>query len=407
MRVFLITQYFPPEIGAAASRWGDYVDILAQQGHQVTVLCGMPNYPYGNRFDGYNQYWVKREQLSPNLRVIRSGVWANDRRSTVKMLGNYLSFACTGLLNALKIRNQDIIILSSPPLFLGLIGLALSALRKTKMLLDVRDIWPESVVALGGMKSKWLIKLGRLMESKVYDAASGFIFPVPGFRNYFKRHYPTQMKKPMFNLMNGVQNDFLSNSKVNHDLNKDQFTILYSGNMGMAQGLETILDTAALLIDYPIQFKFIGEGVCKDDLVEKVRIKQLSNITFFEPMSRKTLITEIQKASLCLVPLKNNPLFTNAIPSKIFEIMACKKPVILGVKGEAEAIINKYNCGTVVAPEDPRALKNAILNYFQNNNLIKAHGENGVRAVTNHLRKEVLLFEFLKQLNTRMNRLYK
>ena len=406
MRVFIITQYFPPELGAAASRWGDYVDILVQQGHKVTVLSGMPNYPHGRRFDGYKNYWVKRETPSKNLTIIRSTVWANDRRSTFKMLGNYLSFAFSGVINAIKIRNQDLMILSSPPLFVGLISIVISSLRRFTILLDIRDIWPESVVALGGIKSKWLIKLGRLLESKVYRSANGFIFPVPSFQKYFKDHHPEQMKKPIFNLMNGVHQHFLSKSKENNAINQKDFTVLYSGNMGMAQGLEVILETASLLKDYPIKFKFIGEGVCKTELIHMAKSKGLSNVAFLDSMPREALIGEMHNSNVCLVPLKNNQLFRNAIPSKIFEIMACKKPVILGVKGEAATIIKKYNCGSIVPPEDPIALKNTIFKYFEDQDLIKLHGENGVNSVTNHLRKEVLLLSFLKQVKTSIKRLY-
>jgi len=403
MRVLLIAQYFPPEIGAAASRWGDYVDILVQRGHKVTVLCGMPNYPQGKRFDGYNNLWVKREKKSSNLRIIRSAVWANDRKSTFKMLGNYLSFAFSGVMNAIKIRNVDLIVLSSPPLFAGIIGMILSSIRKYKMLLDVRDIWPESVVVLGGMKSKWLIKLGRLLESKVYRSASGYIFPVPGFQKYFKSHHPLQMKKPMFNLMNGVHEDFLVKTKETQLASQKDFTVLYSGNMGMAQGLEVVLEAASQLKDYPIQFKLIGDGVCKTSLIQMAKSMGLSNMTFLDSISREALISEMHNASVCLVPLKNNPLFRNAIPSKIFEIMACKKPVILGVEGEAAGIIQQYNCGTVVSPENPLELKNIILKYYESKDLIIFHGNNGVRAVTEHLRKDVLLSTFLKCVNTTIN----
>jgi len=403
MRVLLIAQYFPPEIGAAASRWGDYVDILVQRGHKVTVLCGMPNYPQGKRFDGYNNLWVKREKKSSNLRIIRSAVWANDRKSTFKMLGNYLSFAFSGVMNAIKIRNVDLIVLSSPPLFAGIIGMILSSIRKYKMLLDVRDIWPESVVVLGGMKSKWLIKLGRLLESKVYRSASGYIFPVPGFQKYFKSHHPLQMKKPMFNLMNGVHEDFLVKTKETQLASQKDFTVLYSGNMGMAQGLEVVLEAASQLKDYPIQFKLIGDGVCKTSLIQMAKSMGLSNMTFLDSISREALISEMHNASVCLVPLKNNPLFRNAIPSKIFEIMACKKPVILGVEGEAAGIIQQYNCGTVVSPENPLELKNIILKYYESKDLIIIHGNNGVRAVTEHLRKDVLLSTFLKCVNTTIN----
>lgn len=173
--------------------------------------------------------------------------------------------------------------------------------------------------------------------------------------------------------------------------------------MGMAQGLEVVLEAASQLKDYPIQFKLIGDGVCKTSLIQMAKSMGLSNMTFLDSISREALISEMHNASVCLVPLKNNPLFRNAIPSKIFEIMACKKPVILGVEGEAAGIIQQYNCGTVVSPENPLELKNIILKYYESKDLIIIHGNNGVRAVTEHLRKDVLLSTFLKCVNTTIN----
>jgi glycosyltransferase involved in cell wall biosynthesis len=401
MHVFLITQYFHPEIGAAASRWGDYVKLLIDKGHKVTVLCEVPNYPHGKIFDGYKNQWYKKEILSDNLVIIRSGVWANNRNSKIKILGNYLSFALTGLINSLKIKNYDLIIISSPPLFVGIIGIILKKIKKCIILLDLRDIWPESVIALGGLKSKWLLNLGRWLENLLYCSVDGYIFPVPGFINYFKKSFPEQLQKPVFNLMNGIDKEFINESlKFNKKHQKD-FTVLYSGNLGLAQGLEVVIKTAELLLDYPIQFRLIGNGLKKELLINLAKSKKLNNISFEDTMPRTQLIKEISKANVCLVPLKNNKLFRNAIPSKIFEIMACSKPVILGVKGEAEKIIKNNNCGITVDPENSEKLKNAVLTYYNDKSLSKIHGENGVKYVTDYMQKEFLLSEFLFQLNNK------
>jgi len=398
MHVLLITQYFPPEIGAAASRWGDYVNILINKGHKVTVLCEMPNYPYGRFIDGYKNECSKREKLSENLTIIRSGVWANDRKSTLKLLGNYLSFAFIGIVNAIKIKNYELIILSSPPLFVGLIGIVLNKIKTCSILLDLRDIWPESAVALGKIKSKSLIKMGRWLETKVYNAVNGFIFPVPGFSNYFKKSFPDQLDKPMFTLMNGIDSQFLVKSDKHNISRNNLFTVLYSGNMGIAQGLEVVIETAEMLANYPINFQFIGDGVNKESLVDLTNSKGINNVSFQNPLPRNQLIQEMKKANVCLVPLKNKKLFKLAIPSKIFEIMACSKPIILGVKGEAAEIIKQNNCGTIVSPENPVHFKKAILSYYNNVDLAKEHGQNGVNFVTGNMQKESLLSEFLIQI---------
>ena len=405
MHVFLITQYFHPEIGAAASRWGDYVKLLIEKGHKVTVLCEMPNYPYGKLFDGYKNQWFKKEILSNNLIIIRSGVWANNRKSKLKLLGNYLSFAFTGLINSFKVKNYDLVIISSPPLFVGIIAIVLKRIKKCLILLDLRDIWPESVIALGGLKSKWLLRLGKWLENLLYRSVDGYIFPVPGFINYFKKVFPDQLEKPMFNLMNGIDKEFINESLKLKNEDQKEFTVLYSGNLGLAQGLEIIVETAELLVDYPIQFRLIGSGLKKELLINLAKSKKLNNISFENTIPRTQLIKEINKASVCLVPLKNNKLFRNAIPSKIFEIMACRKPVILGLKGEAAKIIDNNNCGIIVEPENPKEYKDAILSYYNNHNLSEIHGSNGVKYVTKNMQKEYLLSKFLFQLKTKAKEL--
>jgi glycosyltransferase involved in cell wall biosynthesis len=405
MHILLITQYFHPEIGAAASRWGDYVKLLIKKGHKITVLCQMPNYPHGKIFDGYKNQWFKKEILSNNLTIIRSGVWANNRKSKLKLLGNYLSFALSGSINSFKIKNYDLVIISSPPLFVGIIAIIIKKIKKSLILLDLRDIWPESVVALGGLKSKWLLMLGRRLEKLLYSSVDGYIFPVPGFKNYFRKSFPDQLKKPMFNLMNGIDKEFINESlKFNQEDQKD-FIVLYSGNLGLAQGLEVVIKTAELLIDYPIQFKLIGSGLEKELLINLTKSKKLNNINFEDTMPRTQLIKEMNKATVCLVPLKKNKLFENAIPSKIFEIMACGKPSILGVKGEAEKIIINNNCGLIVEPGNPNEYRNAILTYYNNHNLLKTHGDNGVKYVTEYMQKEYLLSEFLSQLKNKVKEL--
>jgi glycosyltransferase involved in cell wall biosynthesis len=399
MHLFLVTQYYPPEIGAAASRWGDYVKLLIKKGHKVTVLCQTPNYPSGTIFDGYKNKWFNKNKLSENLTIIRSGVWVNNRSSKIKLLGSYLTFALIGIINSTRVKDYDLVIVSSPPLFVGLIGIFLKKFKKSTLLLDLRDIWPESVVALSGLKTRWLIKFGRLLEAKLYNTVDGYIFPVPGFLNYFKKSFPEELKKPMFNLMNGINEEFLQNgSKVSLPKNYT-FNVLYVGNMGKAQGLDIVIETAKKLVGYPIHFRFIGEGTKKEELIDLAQKKGLENVFFDNALPRLKLIQEIKKSNVCLVPLLKNNLFELAIPSKIFEIMACSKPIILGVKGEAEKFISNNNCGIIVEPENSDDFKNAILSYFNNKDMVVKHGENGVNYVTNNMQKEYLLSEFLFQLN--------
>jgi len=398
MRVLLITQYFPPEIGAAASRWGDYTKILIEKGHKVTVLCEMPNYPHGLFYEGYKNKWYLKETKSPNFVVIRSAAGANDRKTILKKIIHYLVFMFSGIINVMKIKNYDFVIVSSPPLFTGMIGVFLQKFKSVPFWLDLRDIWPDSAIALKQIKKNWVYFFGKKLESIIYNSATGFILSVPGFKNYIKIKYKNQKHKPILPLINGVSNNFIKiveSKKIKPD---KRFTVLFSGNMGLAQGLETIIEAAKLVDKYPIDFRLIGNGICREKLELKVKHMDLKNVIFNDSVSRFELIKWIKKSSICLAPLINSSLFQTALPSKMFEYMACGRPVIVGIKGEAEEIIKISKAGIVVEPENPILLSKAIINYYENFNQCISDGINGMRYVTENLIKDDLISNLIDEI---------
>ncbi len=391
MRVLLITQYFPPEIGAASSRWGDYIQILIKQGHKVTVLCEAPNYPKGIFYGGYKNPWYKKEIINENLTIIRSKAGVNNRKSMYNKLIHYLTFMISGIVNVNKINNYKFVIVSTPPLFTGIIGVFLQKFKSIPFWLDLRDLWPDSAVALNQMNKNFLYFLGKKIESIIYNSAEGFILAVPGFKNYLNEKFVSTKYKPKLNLLNGVSSNFISmvnNLEIKQD---KRFTVLYSGNMGLAQGLETIIEAGKLLDDYPIDFQLIGDGILRNRLEHLVKVNGQKNIFFHDSMHRYELIKWIKKSSICLVPLKNNPLFHSAFPSKMFEYMACAKPIIVGIKGEAADLVNHSKSGTIVEPENAILLSKAIIDYYQNKDQCINHGTNGMIYVTENLQKEELI----------------
>jgi glycosyltransferase involved in cell wall biosynthesis len=304
---------------------------------------------------------------------------------------HYFVFTFSALLNAFKIKSYDLIIISSPPLFVGLIGVMLKKWKSIDFWLDVRDIWPESAIALKQINNNWLYFFGKKMEQIIYNSAKGFIFAVPGFKKYFCNEFQSESKKPMLNLINGVSNDFLEKAKITDFKKPKRFTVLYSGNIGLAQGLETVIESAKLLIEYPIDFMFVGNGVCREDLEELVKINEQKNVHFYDTVSRHKLIKFIKQSSVCLVHLKNKQLFNVALPSKTFEYMACERPVIVGVKGEIENIINSSKSGIIVEPENPTKLSQTILNYYNNPDKSIKDGMSGLTYITDNLVKEELI----------------
>tara|TARA_Y100000590_G_scaffold391057_1_gene467359 strand:+ start:736 stop:1935 length:1200 start_codon:yes stop_codon:yes gene_type:complete len=396
MHVFIITQYFPPEIGASASRWGDYTEILLKQNHKVTILCESPHYPNSSYFSGYKNSWCSIEKKSESLKIIRSKAYASDRKTLIKKISHYFVFMFSAIINIRKIKNYDILIISSPPLFTGVVGLFIKLFTGNNFWLDIRDLWPDSALELGQIKKGYLYKLGKKLEKSIYNSAKGFIFPVPGFKSYFKNYSNSISKKPMIELLNGVSEDFIKNSQSINVSSDQEFTVLYSGNMGLAQDLKTIIKAAELLQEYDIYFRFIGEGVCKSEL-ETLAKPFCKKINIHKSINRYELIKFIKKSSVCLVPLKNKKLFNSALPSKMFEYMACAKPIIVGVRGEAKKIVDISKAGISIEPENPTMLSKAILTYYKNKDKCNVDGLNGMTYITKNLSKEILISNMIDQ----------
>ena len=217
--------------------------------------------------------------------------------------------------------------------------------------------------------------------------------PVPGFKKYFNKH-PESKEKPKIELKNGISNKLFKEIDRSNISIEKRFIVIYSGNFGLAQGLNSIINSAEILKDYPIDFVMIGAGVKKDELIHLVNKKELDNISFYDPVERNELIKWIKKASVCLVPLKKDKLFKHALPSKMFEYMACSRPVICN-DGEAGDLIKNSQSGRVISPEQPILISEAILYYYNNREKIKSHGLNGYAFIKKNMIKENLLRKLL------------
>jgi len=400
LKILIISQYFPPEIGAAATRWSEYSNILADMGHDVTMLCELPNYPSGVIEEGYPRYWYFNEgTLKENLHVVRAPVWANSRKTTFQRLGFYLSFMVSATLRALLLPKYDVILVSSPPLFVGLIATFLRPFKRAKYILDLRDIWPESARALGEIKSGKMLTFGRFLERMVYRSVDHFFLAVPGFKSYLNTQHSRHESKSKFDLVNGVSNSFINLlEEHNFIAPKDRFTVLFSGNVGLAQGLETILDAAAQLVEEHISFEIIGDGAKKADLIKYSDSLGLTNVTFIPSMSRDKLVGHILSAHICLVPLVKSDLFLNAIPSKMYEYMAAGKPVIVGIKGEVESILIDSQAGISIEPEDAQVLAKTILEYARSSARVKDEGLRGKAFISSRMTKEAIMKDVIGQL---------
>jgi len=388
LKILILTQYFPPEVGAAQNRLWNLASRLRQKGAEVTVLTGMPNYPQMRIHEGYRKRCFVKENLD-EITVLRCWLYTGTRPSISARLLTYFSFVFTSFFTGwFKLGRFDYIICESPPLFLGITALLLKNLKRAKLIFNVSDLWPESAEKLGLISNRFLLNLTTRLEENLYRSSFIITGQTNGIVQNISRRFPG---KKVYWLKNGIDMDSYSNLPT-HDISwrlengfgEDEFLLLYAGILGHAQGLEVILKAADLLkANKRIRFILVGSGPEKEKLLRMKGELFLDNVFFFDTLPRVQLLKIIANVDVALIPLKKIDLFKGAIPSKIFENLALKKPVLLGVEGEAkELFIEEGNAGLAFVPEDGKdlAAKTEIL--FNDRQLAGNLGENGYHYVS-------------------------
>jgi glycosyltransferase involved in cell wall biosynthesis len=390
MKIGYITQYYPPEIGAASTRARELVAGLKAKGHDLYVICETPNYSLCKENGKFNNKLIQIKKNS-NIHIIRTYVTITNRKSFFKRMINYLSFMISSINSILYLPKLDIIIASSPPLTVGVSGFIISKLKCTKFILDIRDLWPDSIIALGEMNESSLIRILRYLEVILYKKSNLITIAVHGFRNHLRKYEINDNK--IFDLPNGTNTELFKN-EITYDFRgknnlNGQFIVLYSGNHGLAQGLNVILDAAKLTQENKeIIYVFIGDGVDKIKLMDRSNELQLTNVRFLENQIQLNMPSIISSSDIGLVPLKKNRIFLNALPSKMFEYMSCEIPIIALIEGEAKELIDNSKAGLYVEPENAIELVKAIMILYKSKKLRQKLGHNGRKFVVKHFKRQ-------------------
>ena len=400
MRILILTQYYPPEMGAPQNRLSDLAQWLMRSGHNVTILTALPNYPRGRIFEDYQGRFLVEER-SENIDIFRAWIYATKKKSFVQRLLNYFSFVCSSLAVGIwKIGQQDIVIVESPPLFLGISGYLLSLLKGAKLVLNVSDLWPESAVAMGILKNKTLIRLSSWLEELLYRRSHLITGQTQGIVDNIRSRPP---HKQAFLITNGVNvKAFLLALKSDErmELRREfglgsEFVIGYAGLHGLAQGLETVVEAAHLLADHKgLLFAFFGDGPEKEKLLRLADQFRLNNIRFYPPQATTRVPALVGSFDIALIPLRKLNIFKGALPSKMFEAMAAAVPIIVSIDGEARHLVEKAQAGVTVEAENPGAMADAILQLYSNQECLKTLGLNGQRYVVEHHDRQKIAQEF-------------
>lgn len=370
MRVLYLSQYFPPEVGATQTRAHEMARYLVEQGHAVTMLAEIPNHPAGIIPPAYRGKLWERRPLD-GIDVLRLWVITSPNKGFRERMLFYLSYMAmaiaAGLLLGLRPRRRwDVIVATSPPLFVGLAGAILSVLLRTPLVFEVRDLWPESAVALGELANPRAIRWAEVVEHFCYRQARTVVVVTRGIQARLRERGIRPGRVVL--IPNGANVEQFRPAPAEAAALRaelglgDRFVAIYAGIFGVAQGLETLIATAGLLRDDPgIVLLLVGDGPRKAAIRDLVAAEGLSNVRILDAQPRDRMAAYLSLAGCTLVPLKDEPVFAGALPSKLFEGLACGTPAILSAPtGEASAVLAAAGAGLAVPPGDPAALAAAI-----------------------------------------------
>jgi colanic acid biosynthesis glycosyl transferase WcaI len=387
MRILYLSQYFPPEAGATQTRAFEMARNIVRLGAQVTVLAEIPNHPSGIIPPAYRGRLYERAGLE-GIDVIRVWVKASPVKSFSSRMAFYLSYMAGAIAagTALARGRYDLVYASSPPLFVGGAGLALSSLKRAPLVFEVRDLWPASAVALGELKNRPAIALAARLEEACYRRARKIVLVSQSQVEELRGRGIPESKLAL--IPNGANVDLFrfkpeGRARLRAELGlRDDFVAVYAGIFGVAQGLETVVEAARLLqSERGLRILLVGEGPRKADLAALVNCYNLDNLHILPEQPRERMPDFLSAADLALIPLRKLEIFKGARPSKIFDAWACERPVIAGVEGEARQLVEEAGAGLVVTQEDPAALADAILNLRGKPTLRQVMGTRG-RAFT-------------------------
>jgi len=364
MRLLIITQYFPPEMGAPQARLYELAQRLAAMGHEITILTAMPNYPTGKIFGGYRYRLGKRENLD-GLRVVRTCLYPSKSRRTLPRLFSYVTFGLSSLLlGTPRLGRHDVVLIESPPLFLVPFALAIARMVRGKTVMMVSDIWPDILIRMGHASPQSLTTRAMLgLESWAYRHSHAVALTNPGACQQIKERFPHLERVTV--ISNGVDANWfrpeLASDQVRRSLGAgpDDFLAGYCGLYGLAQGLEVIIDAADKLRNQPrIKFIMMGDGPTKEELLRRAEQLNLPNLRFFDRRPKDQMPALLASLDVSLVPLAGR--FPGTMPSKVYEALASGAVPIVAKGCEGDTLVTEFNAGASFEPLDGHELADAV-----------------------------------------------
>jgi len=404
MHIMVVHQYYLGDQQIGGSRFNQFVKYWTDMGHKVTVIAGMLNSKTGKKYPEYQGKLFKKEEKSDLLTVIRAHVSQSYNKSFLGRLLGYFSFTFFSTLASISVKKPDVILVTSPPLSVGMTGVISSKIKGAPLVFEVRDLWPESAIDTGVLTNKYLIKFSYWLEKFSYKHAKKINVLTPAFEKKLVENKEIA-SEDIWMVPNGADLDIFQpkdkNNWVRDKYNlQDKFVITYIGAHGLANNLITLINTAKKLKSYKdIVFMLIGGGMQKEMLKNKAEEYNLSNVIFVEPQPKKDIVDYCNAADMGTAVLQKNDTFKTVYPNKVFDYMSCARPVLLAIDGAArELVVDKAEAGIFVEPENPDDFARKILNIYQEKDTIEKMGQQGYEYVKDHFSRESLAEKYASKL---------
>lgn len=398
MRILLLTDNFVPEINSPAKRAFEHARSWVRAGHEVTVITSIPNFPTGKPLPPYKNRLYQREAIE-GIKVVRVWTFLAPNSGVFLRSVDFLSFALAASVVGL-FELPDVIVASSPQLLTGMSGWWLAAAKRRPWVLEVRDLWPDSIVAVGVMRENAYIRALRWLERRLYVSASRIVTVSDGLRKrIIERGVPANKVGVV---PNGVEIDRVRPRPIRRELQQElslngRFVAGYIGTHGMAQGLEFVLAAADRLRNSRVSFLFVGEGACRKSLLAMAEELKLEHVRFVGLIPSQEAAEHLALCDVILIPLRRSSQIEITIPAKIFEAAAMEKPMIVAAEGASATLIERYGAGITVPPEDPDALASAIVR-LEGDPVLLSTLRQGCRALARDFDRGKFASQMLEQL---------
>lgn len=408
MRILLLHQYFLEKDDPGGSRFNELTKHWADKGHQITVIAGMVHYATGKKRDKHKGRFIVKEKYDNNIEVLRCHVSEAYNVNFLGRLWAYFSFVFSSIIAGIFYAKgkYNVVLVTSPPLFIGITGYLVSRIKRIPLVFEVRDLWPESAIDTGVLKSAILIKFAFWFEEFIYNKSERINTLTPAFFTKLKdeKHIPENKfwmipNASDFTLSEKLLESFDSESFRDEQNWQNKVVFTYLGAHGIANHLIQVIDAAEQLKETNAHFVLIGDGMNKPDLIKQVNIRNLKNVQFIDPVSKAEVFKYILASDVGMSILKKTETFKTIYSNKTFDYMACKKPVLMVIDGVSRELIEVAKAGLYVEPENVEEFKSKVKIYLSDKDLILKQGENGYNYAKANFDRITLANKYIEKIS--------